>query len=114
MNSASARLPAKDGVAPVPSVMKIGSWRIRSKGYDSLSMKGPDIGATGMHRAYFEGTVDEVLVDKVTYAKITSGISFELPDPEAVIGRWQQTIDLVREAPAVPAETVASGSAARR
>jgi hypothetical protein len=55
-----------------------------------------------MNRAYFECGVDEVLVDKVTYAKITSGISFELPDPETVLGRWQQTIDLVRAAPAVP------------
>ena len=65
--------------------------------------RGPDINVTGMNRAYFECGVDEVLVDKVTYAKITSGISFELPDPETVLGRWQQTIDLVRAAPAVPA-----------
>jgi hypothetical protein len=65
--------------------------------------RGADIGGTGMHRAYFECTVDEVLVDKVTYAKITSGISFELPDPETVLARWQQTIDLVRAAPPVPA-----------
>jgi hypothetical protein len=73
--------------------------------------RGPDIGATGMHRAYFECAVDEVLVDKVTYAKITSGISFELPDPETVLGRWQQTIDLLRAAPPVPA-AAAAGSIA--
>jgi hypothetical protein len=73
--------------------------------------RGPDIGETGLHRAYFECAVDEVLVDKVTYAKITSGISFELPDPETVLGRWQQTIDLVRTAPPVAAAS-AAGSVA--
>ena len=57
--------------------------------------RGPDITAEGMNRAYFECSVDEVLVDKVTYATITSGITFELPDPEAVLARWQRTIDLV-------------------
>jgi hypothetical protein len=64
--------------------------------------RGPDLTAPGMNRAYFECAVDEVLVDKVTYAKITSGISFELPDPEAVLGRWQETVDLVRAASPVP------------
>ena len=32
VNLASARLPSSDGVAPVPSVMKIGRRRIRSNG----------------------------------------------------------------------------------
>jgi len=76
--------------------------------------RGPDLDAPGMHRAYFECAVDEVLVDKVTYARITSGISFELPDPDAVLGRWQETIDLVRSAPPVPAavESAAAASSA--
>jgi len=64
--------------------------------------RGPDITAEGLNRAYFECAVDDVLVDKVTYAKITSGISFELPDRDGVLARWGRTIDLVRAADPVP------------
>jgi hypothetical protein len=64
--------------------------------------RGSDISAEGLNRAYFECSVDDVLVDKVTYAKITSGISFELPDRDGVLARWSRTIDLVRAAAPVP------------
>ena len=65
--------------------------------------RGADIEEEGLKRAYFECAIDDVLVDKVTYAKITSGISFELPEPDKVLERWQRTIDLVRLQPGVPA-----------
>ena len=48
---AIARLPSSDGVAPVPSVMRIGSRLMRSKGYVAWSTNGPDIGATARHRS---------------------------------------------------------------
>lgn len=68
-----------------------------------VARRGPDIGEEGLKRAYFECSLDDVLVDKVTYAKITSGIAFELPEPDKVMDRWQRTIDLVRAQPGVPA-----------
>ena len=40
-----ARLPASDGVAPVPSVMNTGIFRMRSHGYVDSSTNGPDMGA---------------------------------------------------------------------
>jgi hypothetical protein len=40
--------------------------------------------------------VEDVQEDAVNYAELTSGIRFRLHDPEAVVARWQQTIDALR------------------
>jgi hypothetical protein len=58
--------------------------------------RGEDLKAGSMELAYFAGRVDECLVDEVAYATLTSGIAFELPDPDAVMPRWQATIEALR------------------
>ncbi len=109
MDAGTVRLALWPGSGTTAALTAAGKATMMIVGGDSVwylhlaARRGPDITAEGMNRAYFECGVDDVLVDKVTYAKITSGISFELPDPETVLGRWQQTIDLVRVAPPVSA-----------
>jgi hypothetical protein len=55
-----------------------------------------DLPAGGMAHAFFIVTVQDVLADEVSYARLTSGVVFELPDPERVISRWQSTVDAMR------------------
>jgi hypothetical protein len=55
-----------------------------------------DLPAGGMDHAFFIATIQDVLADEVTYARLTSGITFELPDRERVLARWQATLDAMR------------------
>jgi len=55
-----------------------------------------DLGPHGRLAAFVLPIVD-VLEDRVSYARLTSGVRFELNEPEQVLDRWQRTIDaLVR------------------
>jgi hypothetical protein len=54
-----------------------------------------DLGENG-RLAAFVLRVEDVQEDAVSYAELTSGIRFRLHDPEAVVARWQQTIDALR------------------
>ena len=40
--------------------------------------------------AFFEAEVETVRIHKAPYAAITSGITFALHEPEAVLARWQR------------------------
>jgi hypothetical protein len=44
----------------------------------------------------FEGGVVRVLSDEVGYARLTSGITFDLPDRDGVVTRWRATVDALR------------------
>ena len=46
--------------------------------------------------AAFHGSVAEVRRDEVGYARLTSGIVFELPDAATVVARWRETIEALR------------------
>src|SRR5258708_5563009 len=50
----------------------------------------------GDRLALFTARVRRVLADEVAYARITTGISFDLPDPASVLGRWRDTIGALR------------------
>lgn len=52
--------------------------------------------------AVFNAQVIEVFQDVAPYATLTSGIIYELHDPEIVLARWERTIRALREAPAPP------------
>ena len=54
-----------------------------------------DLGADG-RLAAFELSVEDVLEDAVTYATLTSGITFQLHEREQVLQRWQRTLDALR------------------
>jgi hypothetical protein len=48
--------------------------------------------------AFFEAEVETVRFHKAPYATITSGITFALHDPEAVLARWRRQISALRSA----------------
>jgi hypothetical protein len=71
--------------------------------------RGPNLPAGGMDHAYFDGTIEEVLEDEVSYARMTSGITFELPDTDKVVARWRATVDALLAAPGVEGAPVGEG-----
>jgi hypothetical protein len=54
--------------------------------------RGDDIAVGGMHHATFEGAIVDILRDEVTYARMTRGLTFDLPDAPKVLARWQATV----------------------
>ena len=44
----------------------------------------------------FDCDVTSALIDEVDYASLTSGITFELPDPASVVPRWRRTIEVMK------------------
>jgi hypothetical protein len=56
-----------------------------------------DLGTEG-RLAYFVLRVDDVLEDAADYATLTSGVTFQLKEPERVVPRWQHTVSALRAA----------------
>jgi hypothetical protein len=54
-----------------------------------------NLGAEG-RLALFELQVDDVQEDSADYATLTSGVTFQLKQPEQVVPRWQQTVAAMR------------------
>lgn len=52
-----------------------------------------DLPAGGMNHAFFDGTIADVRHDAVTYAQMTSGLQFELPERDKVLDRWRATVE---------------------
>ena len=50
-------------------------------------------------RAVFEGRIAAVRRDEVPYARLRTGIVFDLPDRAAVVERWRATLDELRAHP---------------
>jgi hypothetical protein len=82
----------RSGRGTIASIEHDGTYYVRIE-----ARRGPDVRAASMSHAVFETHVVEVLLDDVSYATIESGIRFDLKDPAAVLGRWQSTIDALRE-----------------
>ena len=49
--------------------------------------------------AFFEMEIVEAMEDAVAYAKLTSGVTFQLANPGVVLPRWRETIAALRELP---------------
>ncbi len=60
--------------------------------------RGADLGGASP-LAVFDGRVTAVRRDEVGYARLVSGIVFELPDPPAVVERWRSTVEALRSHP---------------
>lgn len=58
-----------------------------------LAHGSPDVPLT-----FFEAEVETVRIHKAPYATITSGITFALHEPEAVLPRWRRQIAALRSA----------------
>jgi hypothetical protein len=63
--------------------------------------RGEDLkGLSGKSRlAFFEMEIVEAMEDAVAYAKLTSGVTFQLANPGKVLPRWRETITALRELP---------------
>jgi hypothetical protein len=48
--------------------------------------------------AYFVLEVEDVQEDSTEYARLTSGVTFKLNEPQQVVPRWQHTVDALRAA----------------
>jgi hypothetical protein len=61
--------------------------------------RGPDLdlGAEG-RLAYFVLQVEDVQEDSADYARLTSGVTFKLKEPQQVVPRWQHTVDALKAA----------------
>lgn len=53
------------------------------------------VGDAGRLAGYVCG-IEDVLVDTVDYAEVTSGIRFTLRDSDAVVARWRSTLSALR------------------
>ena len=63
--------------------------------------RGEDLeGLSGEGRlAFFEMEIVEAMEDAVAYAKLTSGVTFQLANPGKVLPRWRETVTALRELP---------------
>src|SRR5207302_1905940 len=52
----------------------------------------PDLPLSHGPRACFEAEVEDVLLDVVSYATITSGIEFRLNEPDQVLPGWREAV----------------------
>jgi hypothetical protein len=100
----AARSPATVTVALWPGTETGDNLRRRARGtfvvvrdgaghYVEASVLACDqLDVDGVSVDRFECQVERVLVDTVDYARLTSGITFDLPDHHAVVDRWERTV----------------------
>ena len=58
-----------------------------------------DLALSGGPRACFEAEVDDVLLDVVDYATVTSGVDFTLKEPEQVLPAWREAVAALKALP---------------
>ena len=58
--------------------------------------RDPDVLVAGEPRAVFDARVVSVRRDEVPYARLRSGITFELAEPDSVLARWHATLEAIR------------------
>jgi hypothetical protein len=61
--------------------------------------RGEDLNlGDGGRLAYFVLHIEDVQEDSADYARLTSGVTFKLNDPDQVVPRWQRTVEALRAA----------------
>lgn len=58
--------------------------------------RDPDVLVTGEPRAAFVARVVSMRHDEVPYARLRSGITYELAEPDGVLARWHATLEAIR------------------
>ncbi len=58
--------------------------------------RAADVLAGGEERAVFDAEVISAARDEVPYARLRSGITYELADADAVLARWRATLEALR------------------
>src|SRR5919202_2623673 len=89
LHSRASRNLTRDGRGLLALVQDGAGYYLRCQ-----ATRGPDLdlGEDG-RLAYFELQIQDVLEDAVSYAVLTSGMTFKLHGPDRVLCRWQSTID---------------------
>jgi hypothetical protein len=82
-----------DGRAVLAFVHAGGAFSVRLE-----TCRGPDLRAPA-RLAVVDGRVAGVRRDAVDYARLRSGITFDLPDEAAVVARWAATVAALRGHP---------------
>ena len=92
-SGSTANLSAS-GQATLMLVVGPDSYYVRMR-----SRRLADLSLSGGPRACFEAEVEDVLMDVVDYATVTSGIGFTLKEPERVLPAWRETVTALRALP---------------
>ena len=66
------------------------AFTLRLEASRASDLRGPE------PLAVFDGRVKEVRRDEAAYARLRSGITFELLDEQAVVARWRSTVERLR------------------
>ncbi|MCC6222983.1 MAG: pyridoxamine 5'-phosphate oxidase family protein [Thermoleophilia bacterium] len=90
-NTRTAESLRRDGRATLTCVLPPAAYAVRLADAAPLPCADESL-------VFFSCRIEAVEVDTVGYAELTSGIRFTLPDAAAVVGRWQRTIDALRDA----------------
>lgn len=83
---------ARDGRLTITLTLDGGMWEMRLRAH-RLAHSSPDVPL-----AFFEAEVETARVHVAPYAAVTSGITFALHEPQAVLPRWQRQITALRAA----------------
>jgi len=62
-----------------------------------MTRRGGDL--ADPERAVFDGRLASARRDEVPYARLRSGITFDLPDADTVVARWRSTVEKLRSHP---------------
>ncbi len=62
-----------------------------------MHAKELDVKSADVPLAFFEAGLRNVRYHEAPYADVTSGVTFSLHDPEAVLERWQKQIAALRQ-----------------
>jgi hypothetical protein len=82
----------RDGRLTVSLALDEGIWEMRLKAR-RLARTSPDVPL-----AFFEAELESARLHQAPYAAVTSGITFALHEPDAVLPRWQRQITALRAA----------------
>ena len=91
-NSTTTANLMRDGRLTVSLALDEGIWDMRLKAR-RLAHTSPDVPL-----AFFEAELESTRLHSAPYAAVTSGITFALHEPDAVLPRWQRQIAAMRAA----------------
>jgi hypothetical protein len=92
LTSTATRNLTREGRGVLTFVHNGAGYTIRC---DAHRMPDLDLGTDG-RLAAFVLRIKEVLEDRVSYATLTSGFTYRLPEPDQVLPRWRKTVDALR------------------
>jgi len=80
----------RDGRATLSMVLEGGLWEVR------LRATACDRDVAEGSLAFFKAKIDSARLHAAPYAEVTSGVTFSLHEPSAVLPRWQKQIATAR------------------